>query len=103
MQLTIKDRLLLLTLLPKEGDITTIRLVQQLRTDLSFSEEEHQLFKFTTREDGSIQWADSPARKDVEIGPRAHIMIADVLKKLNTDKKLTPDFLDLYDAFVEAE
>ena len=39
--LSVKGRLMLLGILPAEGDLTTIRIVRELREGLSFSETEH--------------------------------------------------------------
>jgi len=41
MKLRTYERLLLLNVLPREGDLTMIRIVRQLREALSFTEEEH--------------------------------------------------------------
>lgn len=101
MELSVLHRLLLLGLLPAEGTITTLRIVRQLREDLSFSEEEHALLELTG-DDKGIHWkADKAVSKDVDIGAKAHTLIADVLTSLSTAKKLRPEHLDLYDLFVE--
>ena len=39
--LSVKDRLMLLGILPAESNLTTIRIVRELREGLSFSEGEH--------------------------------------------------------------
>ena len=103
MELSVLNRLLLLNVLPKEGNITTLRIVQKLREDLSFSEEEHKKLNFTQKGD-SLTW-DSVANvvKDVSFGPKAHQLVVEALEALNKEKKLTADFLPLYDLFVKDE
>jgi hypothetical protein len=101
MELTVFDRLILLNILPKEGDFTTLKIVRKLREDLSFSEEEHAALEFK-HENGTVQWkqgGDIP--KDVPIGEKASDMIADVLKKLDKEKKLQETHFSLYERFVE--
>lgn len=51
MKLTIPERLVLVTILPAEGDYTTLKLVRKLRESLSFSEEEHKQLNFRNRFD----------------------------------------------------
>ena len=101
MELGVFDRLILLNVLPKEGDFTTIKIVRKLREDLSFSEEEHKALEFKFDE-GNVQWkqnADTP--KEIEIGEKAQDVIVETLKKLSNDKKLTEQHLSLYDKFVK--
>lgn len=101
MELGVFDRLILLNVLPKEGEVTTIRIVRTLREDLSFSEEEHKALEFKF-EEGNVQWkqdADKP--KEVEIGEKATDLIVETMKKLSSDKKLTMEHLSLYEKFVK--
>lgn len=101
MNLNVYERLILLNILPAEGDITTLRIVRDLRADLSFSEVEHAALSFQ-REGTAIKW-NSAADKAVEIpiGPRGHTLIADRLAALSKEGKLTLEHLPLYERFVE--
>jgi len=116
MELSVFNRLILLNILPKEGDFTTLKIVRKLREDLSFSEEEHAALKFIhsgqeyidesgkkqTVPAGQVIWnrgADIP--KDIPIGEKASDIIADVLKKLDKEKKLQDQHYALYELFVE--
>lgn len=103
MKLNVLNRLLLLNLLPKEGDITTLRIIRKLQEELSFSEEEHKALNFT--EDGTaLNWTSSAdVPKEVSIGVKASAIIVDVLEKRNAEKKLTAEFLPLYDLFIPVE
>lgn len=51
MKLTVPERLVLVNILPPEGDYTTLKLVRKLRESLSFSEEEHKQVNFRSRFD----------------------------------------------------
>ena len=100
MTLTIKERLILGSVLPREGDITTLRIVRDLRAACSFSEEEHARLGIVV--DGvNVRWDPSaPQDTEVEIGPKAATIITDTLKGLSEKKVLTEDFLSLWDRFV---
>jgi len=99
MELSVADRLALLNILPQEGDITTLKIVRKLREELSFSEEEHGILQF--QNDGQmIRW--NPLEdKDVEVGEKATDIISDALKELNKQKKISVDWVELYERFVK--
>jgi hypothetical protein len=100
MELSVLDRLMLLNILPKNGDVTTLRIVRQLNEDLSFSEEEHAALGFEVLE-GQVKWkTEGDPHKDIEIGPRAWTLICDTLERLSKEKDLTLDQLVLYDKFI---
>ncbi|MFH1605036.1 MAG: hypothetical protein ABIH03_14150 [Pseudomonadota bacterium] len=98
--LSVKSRLMLLGILPAEGNLTTIRIVRELREGLSFSETEHKQLKF--RVDGGMMSWDEKAKvpdKVLDIGPKAAEVIREALGKLDKDQKLTADHLELVDLF----
>ena len=99
MRLSVADRLALLNILPQEGDITTLKIVRKLREELSFSEEEHAILQF--QNDGQmIRW--NPLEdKDVEVGEKATDIISDAFKELNKQKKISVDWVELYERFVK--
>lgn len=101
MDLTVAERLMLLAILPKEGDYTTLRIVRKLREDLSFSEAEHDELGITVR-DGLVRWTAlaSGHRKAIDIGKKAGEVIGAALVDLDERKKLTLDHIHLYEAFV---
>lgn len=101
MILSVKERLILLSTLPAQGDITALKIIRKLREDLSFSEDEHKKLKFIQEQDG-VRWDDKEEMpKDIQIGEKAMDIIVDSLKKLNAQKKLSMDHLDVYERFVE--
>lgn len=103
MVLTVKERLLLGGILPKQGDFSTLKIVTKLQLDLSFSEEEHKVLQFVSK-DGMINWnveEDKKAPKDIPIGEKATDVVVETLKKLSTEKKLTLEYMSLYEKFVK--
>jgi len=105
MDLTIMDRLLLLGILPAEGDITTLRIVRDLRTDLSFSEEDLTAFEIVSdAATGLVRWnAEKETPKDVTIGAKARRIITEALERLSNEKRLKADYIPLYERFVDAK
>ena len=100
MRLTIKERLILLNVLPREGDITSLRIVRQLRESLSFSEGDHERLGIKLGEEGKITWReDVPQESEVEVGRKAADLIEVALRDLDKQKKLTEDYLTVWDKF----
>ena len=101
MELSVAERIVLLSVLPAEGDLTTMRLTKDLRRELGFTEDEHDVLKFRT-EDGLTKWdSEADVEKEIAIGPRAHVMVADALKELDESKKLNEDHLTLCEKFLD--
>ncbi len=103
MQLSVHDRLILLNLLPSEGDLTTLRIVRDLAQDLGFSDEEHQELGLVN--DGNvINWEkENEKPKDVKFGKSALTIVRDQFAQLDRQSKLTLSHLDTYDKFKEDE
>lgn len=103
-ELTVKQRLDLQSILPKQGDFTTAKMVRVLREELSFNEEEHDLLKFKSHPDGSVEWNASAAEncsKEVEIPETIVTVIKEILEKANTAKQITEAHLDFYELFMK--
>jgi len=58
MKLSVLERLKLLEVLPREGNITTIKICRELREALTFKEDEHVLFGIEAREPGKCAECD---------------------------------------------
>ena len=101
MKLGVFDRLILLNILPREGNFVALKIVRKMLEDLSFSEEEHKALEFKEGDNGQVLWkseADKP--KNISIGEKATDIIVEVLKKLNGDKKLQDQHYSLYEKFI---
>ncbi len=104
MKLSVLDRVSLLNILPREGDITSLRLVRETRENLSFSETERAELQFKTFPTGHMKWKDNGnIEKDIELGDTVIGMIVVALKTLNEKKELLEEYLDLYERFVEGK
>ena len=97
-----RDRFVLLNIMPPEGDISTIKIVHKLRMDLAPTEKELKDYKIRQTE-GQVVWDDAMEKKrgpqEKKIGPKAYIMIEEQFKKLNDEKKLTEGHLSTYEKF----
>lgn len=104
MKLDVKERLLLLNILPKETNFLIMKIARDLQDNLGFSEAELKELKFVTNEDGLLKW-DPKAKieeKEIEIGEKANEMIVSELKKLDEQKKLRTEHYEFYAKFLEA-
>lgn len=104
MELSIKQRMLLLNLLAEyTGNIAQLRILAELRDRLSFSEEEHERFEIK-QEGNQLSWSpEKAAPTEVEIGPVAKEIIVRRLRDLSNMGQMTLEFLELVDLFPQAE
>ena len=99
MKLSVGDRLILLGVIPQQGDFTTLKIVRNMRDELSFSEEEHKILKI--RQEGEMMfWEEGLEDKEINFGEKATDIIVDAFKKLNEQKKLRIEHMELYEKFV---
>lgn len=100
MILNVPERLSILSILPKEGDYTTLKILRELRMSLSFTEEE--LSEWNVRNDeetGSIHW-DTNGEAEIPVGEKAMGIIVDALRKLNNSNRLEEHTMDVYEKFI---
>ena len=100
MKLTVNDRLILLFVIPLQGDFTTLKIIRDMRDELSFSEEDHKKLKFR-QEEMMTYWEEGLEDKEVNFGEKATDIIKDAFKKLDGQKKLRIEHMELYEKFVE--
>lgn len=103
MKLSVAERLLIQNLLPREGDLTSVRIIMDLRRALGFTEAESKALGLRNTETG-VQWNPQAAKpKEVTIGPKGMAIIVAALEDLNKRKKLTPEHLPVWERFMEPE
>jgi hypothetical protein len=103
MILSVKDRLVLLGALPEAGDFVTLKVVMELRMELGLSAEEIETIEL--KQDGTLtRWnVEKDPNKEFKLSKTATGVIEMSLKRLDIEKKLTPDHLALYERFVVGE
>ena len=103
MKLSVKDRLVLLGVLPEKGDFVTLKVVMELRMELGLSAEEIETIEL--KQDGALtRWnIEKDPNKEFKLSKTAVGIIEMTLKQLDAEKKLTSDHLSLYERFVVGE
>ena len=100
MNLSVKERLILLSILPQEGNFITLKVVRKLREALSFSEEEIKKYKFV-QSGSQVTWDNTIEQgKEIEIGEKATDIITETLKKLDEQKKLKDEYFSVCEKFI---
>jgi hypothetical protein len=101
MKLNVLERALLLQLLPVKEDILILKIIHDLKNNLSLTEEEHKEFNILVDED-SITWNNKGnEEKEINIGEKATDICIDALKEANKNKILTEQHISLYDKFIK--
>jgi len=106
MKLTVHERLMLGNILPQEGDFVTLKVLRNLKMDLSFSDPELKKWSIRTS-DGRVDWRlfndkNKPIDQEaeIEVGGKAKDIIVKALAELNEKKKLREEHLTLYERFI---
>ncbi len=106
MNVTILERVLLMGIIPREGNIIDMNTAQNVRNVAQFSTEELDGLKMVQTESG-MQWdaeaANEIGDKDIVVGVSGAELIKKTLMKLSDEEKLPIDALSLYRKFVDAE
>ncbi len=101
-ELSVLERVLLLQVLPAEGNLLTVRSVKAIRDAVEFGDEEQDRIKMKVIGQ-QIAWdpklADE-ADREVAFSARGLVVIEDALKALETKSALRPEYLTLWDKFV---
>lgn len=107
MKLKIAERFALLGVLPQQGNVITLRIIRELQSRLSLTEEEikHYDVQNHANPDGSarINWNPelSEEETDITIGEAATGVIKEQLTRLNAQNQLHVTMLPLYEKFIE--
>jgi hypothetical protein len=106
MQLTISERLTLLTILPEQGDLSTLKIVREVREALSFTEAEHARYGIIIEEDtdtGMMTWqwdsAFNEETSEIAFGVRAKMLVLRQLEDLDKREVMEERHLSLCEKF----
>jgi hypothetical protein len=100
MKLSIKQRLILINLLPKKGDFVLLTVKQDLYDKIKISQEDIKLAEIKSTEKGLSWNTEKDFEIEIEISELEHEMVKTILKKLDEEKELTDDTVDLYKLFI---
>lgn len=100
MELTILERIILLSILPTETNYITYKILNDFKSELSFSEKE--LKDFEIKEiDGRITWNNMKEKsKKITVGEKVNEIICASLKKLDETGKINDENVTLYEKFI---
>jgi len=101
MNLSVLDRVVILTILPKEGNFATLKILQELRMALSFTEKELKKFKITVDEElGTTNWEEGSGEVEIPMGEKATELVTQSLEAMNSANTLKVDMMDTYEKFI---
>ena len=102
-KLSFHDRLIFLSLLPKEENFTTMRIIREASKTIGITEEEHKEYKVKQLDNGRISFDPVKAQeeKEFEIGEIILQLVKSNLEQLDKEKKLTQEHFPLYEKFVK--
>ena len=98
MLLNISERIAAFGILPERGNFATLRIVEDLRRELSISEEEADECGIVFGND-QITWQ-KDIEKEIAFSDRAKEMILEALKKLDTANEMEPRHMSLWRKFI---
>jgi len=96
------ERVVVMSLLPPEGNFITLKIVRDLQAELAPSEEEAKIAGLEDLPTGGVKaenWF-LVVEKEIVFGDIALGLVVDALKKLDEEEKLTNDHFTVYEKFV---
>lgn len=101
MKLTLLERNVLLTLLPREGDFMTLKAIRKAREWLAASEDEQKAVNMRRVDENRIEWdASKDEPKEIDLPGAVIGIITGQLKELDKQKQLTEQHFTVYEKFV---
>ena len=104
MELKVLERLVVLNVLPVTGTLINLRLVRELREDLSFSDEENQEMEIRV-EGEQVRWDDAVEAerglKVVEISSTMLDLVVGAFGALDAEAKLHLEQIGVYERFLQ--
>ena len=97
--LNVLERSVILSILPKEGNFITLRLIRDLSAKVGCSAQEFKEFEIQTDEHGSRWNAKGVAPTDIEFADAEMDIIRKQLKELDSKQKLTAELFTVYEKF----
>jgi len=98
MELTIAERLVLLNIIPVEGNYVTAKILQRLRLAVGFTEEEVEKWNMVVSEE-KVEWKDEAEPTNIPIGKVARAEIVKALEKVDEAGKVNAQHFTLFEKF----
>ena len=92
----IKERLILLQILPTQGSLSEMVEIMDLAKQLKLNDEEKNSVSFNEDSKGNITWdIDKDPNINITISSDMIKILKETINKLDKDKKITPQLVDL--------
>lgn len=102
-KLNVPERLLLMGVLPQEGNFVTLKTIRDTMDNVGFKEEEIKLYDIKT-ENQLTKWNPKGLDlKEFEFGEKSTDLIVGALEKLDKENKLTQQHFSLFEKFVKGD
>ena len=100
-QLTLSERLQIIEILPREGNIVTLRLIHDLKMKLSPTPEEISKFKIIQTKQNEVQFSSeaNAVPTNIKFLPAELELIRKQLTELSNQNKLSVNQIGIYDLF----
>lgn len=99
MKLNILQRILIFSILPKEGTLLTMKSLKSLKDKLMFSEEEVNEKELRVEENQYLWNPEKDLHKDFDITEGESKLVVEGLKDLDKQGKITEQYLTLCEMF----
>ncbi len=101
MTLTLLDKIMIDSLLPKEGNIKTLIIIKDIRNKIKLTQDQIKDYSINVLPDGRLTWNEqgSQVEFDIEFTELENSEIKLAITKLDRDKKLSVDHLSLVALF----
>lgn len=101
MELTVKDRVYLMSLLPRKGNLKQMQIKSKLREKLDFTEKETEEIEMKVLENNNVVWNPSKATlKEVELEEEELNLIKHAIDLLDKEESVTDDLLLTVEKFL---
>lgn len=104
MKLNIGERYRVAQLLPEKSNFETLKILRDLKGELSPSEKEKKKCNIRREQEGGeifLKWDDEEYAKEIKFGETTTAMIVKKLKKLEDEESLIDVDISIYEKFVE--
>ena len=106
MKLNVLERITALGIMPEAGNFVTLRIMNDLREGLGFTEAELKEFNIQYgqgKNKDQITWDAKGLKeeREIKIGEKATDILVETLKNLDKEKKLTNQHFTLYEKFIK--
>jgi hypothetical protein len=95
-RLHVKERLDLMRLLPRDGGTASFKIMSELKSALSFSEDEYKKFQII-EDNGQISWVMSE-EKEIYLGEQARQIVIVLLSNVPDEAKIS---FSLFEKFIK--